>query len=136
MSTSNTPALHAQDLATAKVSLVLALPEALIMYYVENTCAKLLGQRYNPTCTPRSPSAPTRSPSVRQMAFTRRSGQFFRMLSTRPARKLPAYGCAVIAFRLRQDALCHERLYAKRLLKCRSNQCYTHKCLCLTPKEL
>ncbi len=35
-------------------------------------------------CTPRSPSAPTRSPSVRQIAFTRRSGQFFRMLNTRP----------------------------------------------------
>jgi hypothetical protein len=33
----------------------------------------------------RSPSPPTRSPSVRQIAFTRRSGQFFSMLYTLPA---------------------------------------------------
>jgi len=37
------------------------------------------------TWTPRSPRLPTRSPSVRQIAFTRRSGQAFRMDSTRPA---------------------------------------------------
>jgi hypothetical protein len=73
---------HYTGSAAPVVCTPIAAAGVAVVCVLSSCCAPGAGAAACPTCTPKSPMAPTFSPSVTDMVRTFRSGQFLRILHT------------------------------------------------------